>query len=144
MAEIPLVKLYGANRRVWFLSEDGETITAIKDLQRVYRFGGGSEKDSPEVSVDTDTVVLNLKTNVIYDISDKAGSITLLASDDFEYCTIHMVTGDEAPVFFMPAGWRATGSDCVKFEFSPVKNAEYTIAVDTLGSKTTLYVLKIE
>lgn len=144
MADIPLVKLYGANRRVWFLSEDGETITAIKDLQKVYKLGGGPEKDSPEESIDTDTVVLNLKTDTIYDISDKAESITLLASDAFKYCTIHMITGDDAPMFSMPAEWRATGSDCANLKFNPVKNTEYTIAVDTIGSLTTLYVLKIE
>ena len=144
MTEIPLVKLYGANRRVWFLSEDGETITAIKDLQKVYKFGGGSEKDSPEEPIDTETVVLNLKTDTIYDISDKAESITLLASDDFKYCTIHMVTGDEAPTFSMPEEWRATGNDCSGLRFSPGENAEYSIAVDTVGSLTTLYILKIE
>ena len=41
-----LVKLTGPNRKVWFLSEDGETINAIKNNQEVYKFSG-SGSDTP-------------------------------------------------------------------------------------------------
>lgn len=44
-----LVKLTGPNRKVWFLSEDGETINAIKNNQEVYKFSGsGSDKPAAE------------------------------------------------------------------------------------------------
>lgn len=41
-----LVKLSGPNRKVWFLSEDGDKITHIKDNQEIYEFSG-SGGDAP-------------------------------------------------------------------------------------------------
>lgn len=140
---IPLVKLSGPNRKVWFISEDGEHITGIKDNQTVYKFGYPTE--SREEKIDDSTVVLNLKNDTVYDIqSDNLLSIQLLADENFKYCTIHFSSIKFAPLFLVPYGWRATGSDCEDLKFAPKANSEYNIAVDTLGSTTTLYVMKIE
>lgn len=45
-----LVKLSGPNRKVWFLSEDGDKITHIKDNQEIYELAGDSSGgDTPVI-----------------------------------------------------------------------------------------------
>ena len=137
-----LVKLSGPNRKVWFLSEDGENITHIKDKQNIYRISVPVQ--SKDVEISDSSIALSLENDKVYNISNKTTSITLTGSEGFKYCTIHLTTGSAAPSFDIPDDWRSTGADCTELTFTPVANSEYNIAIDTLGDKTTLYVLKIE
>ena len=49
----PILKLHGPNRRVWFLTEDGETISHIRDNTRTYKFGGSSQTSDSDTGTDT-------------------------------------------------------------------------------------------
>lgn len=133
-----LVKLSGPNRKVWFLSDDGETIKYVKDGQQLYKLsgsGGGSKDDTTEV-------LIELENDQIYTLYNKnIESITLEPTVDFSYCTLKFITGNTAPTFSMPSAWKAIGADCVNDAFTPVANSEYNIAIDTVEQVVTVYVV---
>lgn len=140
-----LVKLTGPNRKVWFLSEDGETITHIKDNQNIYKLGMPPISEQKEKPIDESVVVINLENDKIYDlVNTNITSITLLADDTFRYCSLHFSSGNSAPSFSAPNGWLAIGEDCMSNTFIPKENTEYSIAIDTTGFTTTIYVLKVQ
>lgn len=137
-----LVKLSGPNRKVWFLSEDGVNITHIKDNQEIYAFSVAVQ--SKEQQIDEEVVNLTVENDKVYDIASTATTINITASTGFKYCTLHITTGDSTPTITIPDEWRYTGSDVDENKvFTPTANSEYNIAIDTLGTQTTLYVLKI-
>lgn len=131
-----LVKLSGPNRRVWFLSEDGETITAIRDNQQFFKLAGyGGQADySTDISI-------NLENGRIYNIpNDKLESIALDSDTNYICCALHFTTGNTAPTFTMPNNWVAIGADVIASKFIPVANSEYNIAIDTEEGTVTLYI----
>lgn len=131
-----LVKLSGPNRKVWFLSSNGETINYIKDGQQLYKLSGSGGDD------DTTEVLIELENDQIYTLANKnIESITLEPTAGFAHCTLHFITGNEAPTFSMPSVWKALGSDCVNDVFTPVANSEYNIAIDTVEKVVTVYVV---
>ena len=87
----PLVKLTGPNRRVWFLSEDGETITHIRDCQKTFPLGGSSSGDNKDtwrpIQIDgtdvlTDsTTSLNFKAGTNVSITYENGELIISTTD---------------------------------------------------------------
>ena len=131
-----LVKLSGPNRKVWFLSSDGETINYVKDGQQLYKLSGSGGGD------DTTKVLIELEDDQIYTLANKRiQSITLEPTDSFSSCTLHFITGNDAPTFSMPNTWKALGADCVDNVFTPMANSEYNIAIDTVEDVVTVYVI---
>ena len=130
-----LVKLSGPNRKVWFISEDGETISYIRDNQQLYKLAGyGGKKE------ETTDIAINLANESINNLPDNLKSIALDSSKDFSCCALHFTTGEIPPTFSVPYGWLAVGDDVVDSAFIPAANSDYDIAIDIEGDKITLYV----
>ncbi len=130
-----LVKLSGPNRKVWFISEDGETISYIRDNQQMYKLAGsGGEKEEPS------DIIVNLVNNSINNLPDNLNSITLKSDSESISCILRFITGSTAPTFSVPSGWLAVGDDVVDSVFIPAANSEYDIAIDTEDGSITLYV----
>lgn len=87
----PILKLSGSNRRVWFLSEDGETISHIIQNQKIYKIQPSDQTQDTNtwrpIQVDdvdklTDsTTSINFKAGDNVTLSYENGTLTISASD---------------------------------------------------------------
>ena len=138
----PIFSLSGPNRRVKFLSEDGETISHIKDKERVYPIGGSPGESKIETE-EAASITLTLAHNTVYECTNEAITDLTIAGveKDFIYATIIFVSPSTATTFAVPeTGWYCVGDGCVDGEFTPKADMRYNLAVNKEFDRIAVYV----
>lgn len=142
----PLVRLTGSDRKVWFMSEDGQTISAIKNNTKTYLIGGSSQEEETDkwrpIKVDdtdalTDsTTSINFKAGSNVTLTYENGTITISASDmDTTYqVAVASVSGEGGSAGLMSAADKER-LDSLPGESAEVTNTDTEISL-TLANNT--------
>ena len=139
----PIFSLSGPNRRVKFLSEDGETISHVQTGTRVYKFSDIASVDS---SVETETgaaVTLTLANDTVYQCTNEAiTSVTISGVEEgFKCAVIIFNSPSTAAAFSIPeTGYYCSGDDCSEGAFTPKADMRYNLYVSKEYDRIAVYV----